>query len=81
MTTDKPTTILNIETLNAIGARLFEHADSVIARREIADDMRLAGRICDKLASLRFEIAEIAAKTKDTDTARELRDALSDAES
>lgn len=60
----------------------FDHADAITnaARRDVAADLRLAARACDKFAGLRFEVAEIAAKTKDPDTARELRDALADAE-
>jgi hypothetical protein len=71
-----------IESLNTISAHLFEHADTITnaARRDVAADLRLAARACDKFASLRFEVAEIAATTKDPDTARELRDALADAE-
>jgi hypothetical protein len=71
-----------IENLNAIGARLLDHADAITnaARRDVAADLRLAARIADKLASLRFQISEIAAKTKDHDTARALSDALTDAE-
>jgi hypothetical protein len=75
-------TAFTIESSNAIGARLFDHADAITnaARRDVATDLRLAARACDKFASLRFEAAEITAKTKDPDTARELRDALADAE-
>jgi hypothetical protein len=58
MADTKPTTILDIPTLNAIGARLFEHADAVT--QDIAADLRLAAVIAAKLASLRFRIAEIA---------------------
>lgn len=53
---------MNIETLNAIGARLLEHADAIVnaARQDIAKDLWLATRVADKLAKLRFEVAEIA---------------------
>jgi predicted acylesterase/phospholipase RssA len=45
-------------------SRLFDHADAITnaARGDIAADLRLAARACDKFASLRFEVAEIAAK-------------------
>jgi hypothetical protein len=78
---DPKLTAFSIENLNAIGARLFDHADAIrnAARRDVAADLRLAARIADKLASLRFRISEIAGKTKDHDTARALSDALADA--
>ena len=84
MATDKPTTVFNIESLNAIGARLFEHADAIT--QDIAADLRLAARITDKLASLRIRIAEIAEQALAHPTwdpgafARDLREALASAE-
>ena len=83
MTTDKPTTILDIETLNAAAARLFEHADALT--QDVAADLRLAAGIAGKLASLRFRIAEIAEQAlahPEWDRAafaRDLRDALAKA--
>jgi hypothetical protein len=76
-------TVFNIETLNAIGARLFDHADVIT---NVGADLRLAARIADKLASLRFRIAEIAEAAlahPEWDRAafaRDLRSALQDAE-
>jgi hypothetical protein len=39
-------TVFNMETLNALGARLFDHADSITnpARHEMEVDCRLAAR-------------------------------------
>ena len=87
MADDKPI-ILNIETLNAIGARLGDHADSItnVAAHQMEQDIRLAARVCDKLAGLRFRVSEIAAEAvKQADPAasaiaRDLRDALKAAE-
>jgi len=45
----------------------------------IAGDLKLASTIAGRLAHLRFEVSEIAAKSTDPDAARELRDALDDA--
>jgi hypothetical protein len=81
---DKPTTILNIEALNAIGARLSEHAAAIT--QDIAADLRLSARVCDRLASLRGRVAEIAQAALDRPQwdaaafARDIRDALSAAE-
>jgi hypothetical protein len=82
---DPKTTKLDIGTLNAISARLGDHADAITnaARKDVAADLRLAARIADKLASLQFRIAEIAEMALKQDpgaTARDLRDALADAE-
>jgi C4-dicarboxylate-specific signal transduction histidine kinase len=75
---------LNIEFLNFCGARFSEHAENYTAAAAdlltaIAKNMSLAAQICDRMASLRFEVAEIASKCTDLDAARELRDALDDA--
>jgi hypothetical protein len=80
-TTTKPT-ILDIETLNAISARLVERADQIqqVTLQDLNRDLRMAARACDLLAHLRFELGEIAGKTTDQDTARELRDLLDDAQ-
>jgi hypothetical protein len=83
MAENQPTT-LNIETLNAIGARLSGHADALT--QDIAVDLRLSARVCDRLASLRSRIAEIAAQALDRPQwdaaafARDVRDALAAAE-
>jgi hypothetical protein len=84
MAENKSTTILDYEKLTTIGARLSDHADAITnaARQDIAHDLRLAAAIAVKFASLRFRIAEIAAKAienPDWDNgaiARDLRDAL-----
>jgi hypothetical protein len=76
----------DIETLNAVSARLSDHADAITnaARQDIANDLRLAATIADELADLRFRIGEIAAKAiehPERDTAaiaRDLREALDD---
>jgi hypothetical protein len=83
MATDKPTAF-DIEGLTALSARLFDHADSIInvAAREMEIDIRLAARTCDKLAGLRFRVAEIAAlapQQNGSATARDLREALDNA--
>ena len=85
MATEKPT-IFDIPTLNAIGARLGDHADKITnaARQDIAADLRLAAQIADKLASLRFRIGGIAGKAiehpewDNAAIARDLRSALDD---
>jgi hypothetical protein len=81
MTTDKITPkpkIPDTPTLQKISARLFDRADEInqVTLADLAHDLRLAGIVYDKLASIRLEISEIAAKTKDPDSARELRDLL-----
>jgi hypothetical protein len=40
-------TVFTIETLNALGARLFDHADSITnpARHDMEVDCRLAARL------------------------------------
>lgn len=55
--------VFNIETLNALGARLFDHAEDISDALEfepVTSDLRLAARAIDKLAGLRFRIGEIA---------------------
>jgi hypothetical protein len=56
-------TVFNIETLNALGARLRDVA-AEMAAEVVFDgavrDIRLAVQVCDKLASLRFAVNEIA---------------------
>lgn len=76
--------LLNIETLTLIGARLYDYADTIAPTLpDTARDVRMAARAVDKLASLRFRIGEIADMALSQDgaaTARDLRDALNDAE-
>jgi hypothetical protein len=77
--------VFNFEKLNALGARLFDHADCIVnvAAHETDQDMRLAARVCSKFATLRFRIAEIAegALTQaPAATRRDLLGALADAE-
>ena len=73
---------LNIENLNLTGTRLYGHADAIhnAARRDVERDLRLAARIMDRFASLRSNISDIAEKTKDPTTARDLRIVLDEAE-
>ena len=77
-------TPLNIENLTLIGAKLFNFADSIaLASPDTAKDARLAARAADKLASLRFRIAEIAEMSLTQDsgaTHRDLNAALAEAE-
>jgi hypothetical protein len=64
MAENEPTTKFGIETLNALSARLFDHAEDLAAALEfepVVSDMRLAARACDKFAGLRLQVAEIAA--------------------
>ena len=83
MADQDPTIPLNIEALNFIGAQCFERADKLTSAATdlltvIAGDLKLAARICDRLADLRFAVAEIAAKIENTNpaAARDLRAAL-----
>jgi hypothetical protein len=78
-------TVFDIETLSALGARLYDHADSItnVARHDMEQDIRLAGRAISNLATLRFRVAEIAgaALTQAPAATRlDLLDALADAE-
>jgi hypothetical protein len=77
--------VLNIEMLTAIAAKLFEHSDNIksVPWQDIALNLRLAARLAEKFASLRFRVAEIAEMALRQDpgaSARDLRDALADAE-
>jgi hypothetical protein len=55
-------TVFTTETLNALGARLFDHADSITnpARHDMEVDCRLAARALSNFATLRFRIGEMA---------------------
>jgi hypothetical protein len=72
-------TAFTIETLNALGARLFDRADSItnVARHEMEVDVRFAARVCSNLATLRFRWpSRGGAQPGSAATARDLRDAL-----
>lgn len=78
-------TVFTIETLNALGARLFDHADSItnVAAHEMELDLRLAARAVSNMATLLFRIAEIAEQALSQDsgiTRRDLIAARADAE-
>jgi hypothetical protein len=76
-------TLFNIETLNALGARLFDHADSItnVARHDMETDVRLAARVCGNMATLRFRVSEIAEHPlTHASIRRDLISALADAE-
>jgi hypothetical protein len=68
--------------LNSIAARLLERAEAMtnVTCQDLADDLRLTSGIVEKLARLHSEISEIAARTKDADTANALRATLSSVE-
>jgi hypothetical protein len=63
-------TQLTTEALNLLSARLFAHADSITnsARLDVADDLRTAARLADKLVVARSRLNEIAADTMDSMT-------------
>jgi hypothetical protein len=78
-------TVFDYETLNALGARLFDHADSITnpARHDMEVDCRLAARVCGNMATMRFRIGEIAEAALTRPGAairRDLLGALADAE-
>jgi hypothetical protein len=63
MATDNPI-VFNIEGLSALALRLRDHAEEMaveIIFEGAVRDIRLAVQVCDRLAGLRFTIAEIAA--------------------
>jgi len=68
--------MVSIETLNAAAVRFRDHADGILARRDVARDLHYAADIASGLAHLRFCVAEIAAKTTDLKAADELRNCL-----
>lgn len=69
---------MDIETLNAIAVRLRDHSESItnIARQDMADDLLLAAKITDDLASLRFRVAGIAETCLQQDPGATRRDLL-----
>jgi hypothetical protein len=79
----------NYANLTAIGGRLSQRADGVVmvGAQDIASDLRLAARMASRFATLIFRIGEIAEMALTIPAwdgaafARDLRDALSDAES
>jgi hypothetical protein len=89
MAEDNPTVKFDYATLTALGGRLSRRADDIVmvAAQEIAADLRLAARMASKFASLGYrigEIADVALANPEWDRAaftRDLRDALTDAES
>jgi hypothetical protein len=78
---DKPIIHLGVEELNTISAQLYDEADKVtqITLQDLALNLRLAARCATVLAHVRFELGEIAGKTKDHDTRLEIRGLLDDA--
>jgi hypothetical protein len=58
------------EALELLSARLFAHADSITnsARLDVAEDLRTAARLADKLLVIRSRLNEIAADTMDSMT-------------
>jgi len=75
-------TIFNVSTLNALSARLIDHAESITntAAHQMEIDIRLASTVCDRLVELRCEVAEIAGTCTDEVAAGELLAALRDTE-
>ena len=76
-------TVLGYETLTKLGARLYDHGDSItnVARHDMEVDIRLAARVCSNMATLRFRVAEIAEHPlTHASIRRGLLDALHDAE-
>jgi hypothetical protein len=64
---DNTTVAYDIPFLTFAGARLAEHGDNYTAAANdlltvIANDLRLAARVFDRLASLRFAIGEVITK-------------------
>ncbi len=80
-TTPKPIIVLDIETLNAISARLAERADAIqqVTLLDWAVDLRTAARCAEVLAHIRFELGEVITKTTDHDTRLSLKNLLEDA--
>jgi hypothetical protein len=63
MASDNPSIVFDIETLTALALRLRDHAEEMAAEPVFdgtVRDIRLAVQVCDILASLRFEVNEIA---------------------
>jgi len=79
-TETKPIIALDIETLNAVSARLRDRAESInqFSLAELIADLRIAARCADLLAHLKFELGELATKTTDSDTRLEIRGLLDD---
>jgi hypothetical protein len=80
MAAEKTKPITTIKTLNEISARLFDRAEQItqVTLQDLVLDLRLAAGTADRLAHVRAEISQIAEKSKDPDTVRELRDPLDD---
>jgi hypothetical protein len=62
--------ILTSEALTLLSACLYAHADSITnsARLDVAEDLRTAARLADKLVTARSRLNEIAADTMDSMT-------------
>jgi hypothetical protein len=88
MADSNPTLKFDYANLTTLSGRLSRRADDIvmIGAQEIADDLRVAGRMASKFAAFRFrvgEIADAAVVNPEWDRAtfaRDLRDALADAE-
>jgi hypothetical protein len=67
-----------IDMLNQAGDRFRAHADQIVnsARLDVADDLKLAGRISTAYAKLRFGVAGEAGRTHDPASAERLRELL-----
>jgi hypothetical protein len=70
------------EALELLSARLFAHADSITnsARLDVAEDLRTAARLADKLLVIRSRLNEIAADTMDSMTRSRLHALLCELE-
>jgi hypothetical protein len=78
-------TTFDYETLTKLGARLIDHADSImnVGAHQMEIDIRSAARAISNFATLQFRIAEIAEAALVQDpgaTRRDLIDALAAAE-
>jgi hypothetical protein len=70
------------QMLAETATRLFDRADQIdrVTLQDLALDIRLAAMVYDRMSAIRTEIAAVAEKTRDRDSARELRDLLDDIE-
>jgi hypothetical protein len=70
------------QMLAETATRLFDRADQIdrVTLQDLALDIRLAAMIYDRMSAIRTEIAAVAERTRDPDSARELRDLLDDTE-
>ena len=82
---EKQSSKFDAETLAALCTRLHDHADGIVnvAAHEMEQDLRLAARALDLFATLKSriqEITEMALSQAGGATARDLRQALDDAQ-